>query len=329
MNLFPKKVSLYLGIIVFLIFVIYFALNASTFKPLLDVNIWLLVLIAIADLTVIMVNGLFIKFILKPFDKYISLIESGRVSLISSVGNFFAPVGAGFGFRAVYLKKKHNLPYSEYLSTLSGNYIIVFLVNSFFALVALYLLRSHHSKQYLVLIGLFSGTFIMSLALSILKIPASLQRKVNNNKRLSKISKPFFQVIDGWNKIVADKSLMVRLISIIFFNILITIAIATLEIHALHFHIGLPQLLLFSVLGSLSLFINLTPANLGVKEAIYIFSRSVIGFSTGQILSIALLDRGVLFIILFISWIIFGRMKKSLDPTLTEAMGSKNEIIVS
>ena len=306
-----KHAKKLITLLVILIFVAYFALNVGQFKPLLHVNVYLLFVIAIADFLAIAANGLFIKFILEPFGKYISVIESVYVSLISAVGNFFAPIGAGFGFRAVYLKKKHGLKYGDFISTLYGNYIIVFLVNSFFALLALYLLRGKQDSEYFVLVAIFGSLFGVSLLLSLVKLP-ELNRELKN-KHLNRLAKTLLGVIKGWNQIVSNKKLLTRLIAIVVFNFAIALTVARLEIAALHFSITFPALLLFSVLGFLSLFVNITPANLGVKEAIYIFSASVIGFSTGQILSIALIDRGVLFIVLAASWFISSRTKNTRD----------------
>lgn len=304
-----KKISTLLTIIVVSIFLVYFFTNLEKFSLLLHVNVFFLFVIALADLSVIIANGVFIRFIMQPFDKHISFKESSYVSLISSVGNFFAPAGSGFGFRAVYLKKKHGLSYADYMATLYGNYVIVFLINSFFALVALYLLRDTAGRGYFTLSILFLGMFVMSLLLSVVKFPILKRELRVANKRLHFVAKSLLSMAAGWNKIVSNKQLLIRLLSITMFNFLISIIVAKLEISALHLSVSFPALLLFSVLGSLSLFINITPANLGVKEAIYLFSSAVIGLTAPQILSIALIDRGVLFAVLFCLWLYFSKYK--------------------
>lgn len=292
-----------------MVFAVYFFLNIHKFKILLHANLYLLVVIVLFDFLNIASNGLFVKFSLRPFRKHISTVESTYVALISSVGNFFAPVGSGFGFRAVYLKKRHGLAYGDYMATLYGNYIIVFLVNSFFGLLALYLLRAHHSNEFFVLVMVFGGVFLVSLLLSLIKVPSHLLERDIKNKYMNKLAKIFFQMLDGWNGIVANRLLMIQLILLVMVNFLFSLLVAKTEIVALHLTISFPALLLFSVLGSLSLFVSVTPANLGVKEAIYLFSSTVIGFSVPQILSIALIDRGVLFVVLVVLWAATSRLK--------------------
>jgi uncharacterized protein (TIRG00374 family) len=308
-----KRASLLITLTVVAVFLIYFLANRGKFEALLHVNVLFLLLIALADLSTIFANGLFIRFIMKPFDKHISLKESSYVSMISSVGNFFAPVGSGFGFRAVYLKKKHGLGYSDYVATLYGNYVIVFLINSFFALLALYMLRHSAGRGYFTLVVLFGGMFVVSLLLSVIRVPRLKKDPDLRNKHLNFVTRSLISMAAGWNRIISNKLLLGRLITVTVFNFLISIVIAKLEISALHFSISFPALLLFSVLGSLSLFINITPANLGVKEAIYLFSSTVIGLSAPQILSIALIDRGVLFVVLFSLWLYFVKYKHATE----------------
>ncbi len=288
------------------IFLVYFFANIQKFKPLLHINGWLLVLIALVDVSIIMANGFFTKLILQPFGKFISIAECFYVSLISSAGNFFAPAGAGFVFRAVYLKKKHGLPYSEYLSILSGNYIIVFLINSFFGLLGLLLLRHKANHQFTVLLVTFATIFVVSAGLTLAKIPAVRAGKTKN-KYLRQFISTLRKISEGWNHIISHKKLLLGLSTVTAINLVLTILVTWLIILSLHLHAGFSVLLLFSVLGSLSLFINVTPANLGIKEAIYIFSGSVLGFSVAQIVLIALIDRGVTFLVLAVAWLTSGR----------------------
>jgi len=312
MKIFSRKLSMALTVAVIAAFVFYFMVNLHKFRPLLHINLLLLLVIAAADISSVAVSGLFTKFILKPFNKHIPLKESFFVSLISSVGNFFAPVGAGFGFRAIYLKRKFGLPYSEYISTLSGNYILVFLVNSGFGLLSLYLLKQRHNSEYGVLVAVFAVLFLVSLVLSLVRIPmkdTALQR----NRYAKSFIRNLARITKGWNHIVSRRRLMLQLACLTILNLVITMLITLTIIKSLHLNITFAPLLLFSVLGSLSLFINLTPANLGVKEAIYLFSSSILGFSAAQILSIALIDRGVLFLVLLVLWLFSSRLQSGVS----------------
>ena len=294
--------------LVLVLFLIYFLLNTEQFKPILHVNIYLLAIAAAAYIAGVFANGIFIKFILEPFNKFIAAGEAFYVSVISSIGNFFAPGGTGFVVRAVYLKKKHGLAYSEFISTLSGNYVLVFLVSSFVGLTSLLALKQYYSFQWLVLFVFFCLLFLVSLLISLFKpkLPELDDRQDSRSRRLSR---NVCRVVNGWSKIVSDKKLMLRLLSLTFVNLALAVIIYWSIVQSVDLSISLPALLLISVLGSLSIFVNITPANLGIKEAIYIFSAGILGFSIGEMILIALVDRGVQFSVLLALWLFASKLK--------------------
>lgn len=305
-----SNTALALTAVVLVIFVAYFISNRDNFRPLLHINIWLLFLIAAIDIAVIAANGLFTRAILQPFGKVISYAESFFLSMISSVGNFFAPAGAGFVFRAIYLKRKHNFSYQNYVSILFGNYIIVFIVNSLAGLAALALLRQHDNREFKTLAATFGFILVMSLALTFLRLKAEPSKAggtkawfMNNLKRVS----------SGWRTIYSHPRLMARLFGTTLLNLgLITLMYLAIA-KSLHFNVSFAALLLLSALNALSLFINVTPGNLGIKEAVYLFSANVMGLSVSQILSIAVIDRGVQFVVLAVAWLAFGRRTLSAN----------------
>ncbi len=305
-----RPVSIFITILVLAAFVIYFTLNTSKFRPLAHINWPFLAIILFMNVVAIASNGVFTKLILRPFGKEIRLKESFYVSLISSVGNFFAPVGAGFGFRAVYLKRRHGVAFSDYISTLSGNYIIVFLVSSIFGLFSLFNLRSRSDSRFSLILAAFIFLLAFSIFLSLFRIPGPKPNTKNHYLRyfLENVSR----VNQGWRHIVSHKILMLQLIALTTFNLFIVMVINFTIIKSLHFSITLAPLILFSVLGSMSLFINITPANLGVKEAVYLFSSTILGFSTAQILAIALIDRGCVFLVLGSLWVVSNKLKSPL-----------------
>ena len=295
-----------LGIIVLLIFVVYFIFNKASFKPLLDIRPLLLMGSFVCYVGIIVCNGLFIKYIVASFDKKLSTHESVRVSLLSSLGNFFASSGAGLGFRAVYLKKKHGLSYSDYMATMYGNYLLIFIVSALLGMVSLGLIGGASSPQFVGLGLFFAGLLVASIGLSFIRVP----RIEFGNKITTSIARTLRTISMGWRLIADDRRLLAHLSLLVLGQVVLTVLIAWFELLSLSISIGFGQLLLFSVLGSLSIFISLTPANLGVKEAVYIITATIIGLNTPQILSLALIDRGILFITLAIVWLVIGREKK-------------------
>jgi uncharacterized membrane protein YbhN (UPF0104 family) len=156
----------------------------------------------------------------------------------------------------------------------------------------------------------FGGALLFLIALLVASAGLSLVRvpkRLKQVKRLRKGIKILESMTTGWQTIMRDRGLMTTLAALIVAQLGLTMVIAWFETTALGAHISAPGLLLFAVLGSLSIFINLTPANLGVKEAIFLATSSVIGLTAAQIVAIALLDRAVLFVTLGVLWLATGR----------------------
>ncbi len=299
-----KKVlsyALLVGFIVYLGFYIFG--HANDFRALLDVPVQYLFFIAIAHIVIIFFNGLFIKLTIEPFDKVIGYEESFFVSVLTAAGNYFFPVGAGTGIKAVYLKKKFKLAYTDFMSTLSGNYILVFLINSFLGLMALFVLKDRAPNAQVYILGLvLGGIFISMLILAFYGFPKTIISWLSRRKSIKRVADLIAQVLRGWNIITEHKTLMWKLMSVTLGNFLITMIIVKLATTSLGFSIGFWPLVLYTALGALSLLLNVTPGSIGIREAIFIFSSAVLGLTTPQIFSISIVQNGVLFFVLLGAW---------------------------
>lgn len=305
-----RKLRLFATFVIAGLFIWYFLKNRESFKPIMDIRLGYLLAVALLDVFLLLFNGLFLKFIVEPFNKKLSYHESAYVSVISSIGNFFAPVGGGLGFRAVYLKTKHKLSYANYLSTLSGNYVIVFICTSFFGLLSLLVLSDFGSPRFLPLFMVFLGILLGSITTMFL--PPISEARLSNIKqdKLRKIISLINQIANGWDIIKRDKRLVGKLLLVTLLSFATTCLATSLIAMSLSIDISVPGVVLMSALGSLSFIINITPANFGIKETIYAFSATTIGISAPQALSIALIDRGVLFFIMVLMWLLTSGIRK-------------------
>ena len=302
-----KLISRIIAVGVVVLFLWYFIANIKDFSLLLTINPVFVILLMLVNVLAITANGIFMKLSISLFGKKIDFNESVRISLISSAGNFFAPAGSGLGFRAVYLKKRHGLSYSDYLSTLYCNYVMVFFVYSTLGLISILGLLGHASVSIVILAVFFTVLLTMSMAAFFIRVNVKKQHSAYNSKWARRLLEILVSVSKGWSLILADKKVSMQLLGLIVFNA----SIMTLGSYFIMNSIGLAlspaSLLLFSMLGALSIFINITPGNLGVKEAVYIAFSSIIGLSTSQILSAAPVDRIALFFVLFLLWITYGK----------------------
>ena len=89
-------------------------------------------------------------------------------------------------------------------------------------------------------------------------------------------------------------------------QILISSLMLWLQFRVFGIEVSFVSALFLSAIGSLSLVIGLTPGNLGVQEAIIVFSAATIGITPAESLSAALLGRAVSLVVLFVLGPIFS-----------------------
>lgn len=313
-----KKILSYLVLTVFVIYLVDYIHNHSgDFRALLHVSPIYIVIIAGLHLFAIFLNGLFIKYTLIPFKKTIASGEAFFVSLIATMGNYFLPVGAGTGMKAVYLKKKFQLAYADFLATLSGNYIVVFLINSFFGLVGLVMLRHLAPRsEFGVLLLVLGGVFLSMLILAAYGFPKILIKWLSGLQLFKKLAGAIAQVLRGWNIITNNKDLLLRLVVITLINFFTSMVMFHTIANSLKLSISFWALLLYTSLGALSFLLNITPGSIGIREAIFIFSSATLGITTPQILSISIVQNGVLFLVFTLSWLLLQipYLKQKLVP---------------
>lgn len=309
-----KNIGRLISALLLVVFVWYFVDHINDFAILLRINLIFVFLLVIIYLSGIAVNGLFMKWSIALFGKKIPFSESVRVSLISTVGNFFAPAGSGLAFRAMYLKKRHSLAYNDYVSIVLCNYVLAFFIDAILGLAALYFLGSSlRSGSPMILTIFFVALLAASLGAFFIRVKDTSARY--SNRLIKLLISVFARISSGWKLIIGNKKVMLGLTLLMIFNIALVILGTYFVMSSVGISLSVPGIILFSIIGSLSLFINITPGNLGVKEAVYLIFSATIGLTTAQILSAALIDRAIAFVVLFFLWLIYG---KSVGASMTK-----------
>lgn len=81
--------------------------------------------------------GLLNWYILRVFSIKLNYWECYFISAVTTMTNFLMPLRGGSGFRAVYLKKRHDLPYTRYISIMAAIYTFQLFVFTLFGLLSL------------------------------------------------------------------------------------------------------------------------------------------------------------------------------------------------
>lgn len=298
-----KYLSLILTFAFLALFFVYVFTNLENFKALAGFPLHAAALIILLKVGLMITNAMFLKTILTAFDVDITAKHSFFILIFTTLGNHLTPFRAGAGFRAVYLRKKFNFPYSQFISTLSGNYLVVLLVYSFITLASLIWIRMERGFYSLSLFIFIAGLFSFCLLLSLVRVKTHKLEIRSKWKLVSKTASVLKQAVDGWNRILSRRQLVFKLFLIVFAGFFFVFFIVFVEFKYVTARTPFASLLLYSGLSNLSLFVSVTPGALGIRESILIIFQNLLNLKTGDILNIAVIDRGLVFITLVLLYL--------------------------
>jgi uncharacterized protein (TIRG00374 family) len=307
-----KAFSIGILAIILFFFFLYISRNIDDFKQLKLVKPSLIILLAVITLLSSTFNGMITDRLVSSFNIKLKFKEWFGLSIITTFYNTITPFRGGMVARAFYLKKRHNFPYTTFLAALAGTYVITFFIASLFgiiSLIGLYLLQGIFNYWVLAIYL----AFFIPLLIIILISPKFTETK---NNFINK----FIEVLNGWYLIHKNRKtiLAVGLISII--QLLIGASGYIISYSMFEIQVSLVQAIFLSTFGSFAILISITPAGLGISEAVSVFSALVIGITPVQSLTVAILNRAVSTIILFIlgpifSYLLFKNQKTNKNKT--------------
>lgn len=203
-----------------------------------------------------------LHFSLVLYGHSISMSENFLVSAYSSLANFFGPGQSGPGVRAVYLKKRHNIPIKQFMFASLVYYACYACVSGFLLLVG-------NRPWWQTGLGV---AVVAACSLFVIRIYMRRAR-VRQGKNF----------IFGIGGILAGTVIQAML----------QIGIYWAEIHGINPHITLAQIISYTGAANFSLFVALTPGAIGIREAFLIFSQSIHHIDSTIIVTANIVDRAV------------------------------------
>lgn len=305
-----KIISILITAIILILMAFFLYKNKSIFKEITTIKIEYIVPIAILMFFFQYLNGVFLKILVKPYK--IDLKEHFPLSISANFLNTVIPLKGGTGMRAIYMKKKYDLKYSDFLSSLFGNYVIVFLVCAILGLTVFSIIYFIYGIYNLFLFLLFGAILFGTLAS--LKLTFKFKKENFITKRINRVLK-------GWEIIKNHKRIIPKLIIIPILGRLLYTLIILFAFAGIGIEISFWQALYLSVFQLLALFINITPGSLGITETFFYLSSEIVKIQPEIALLVALIIRGINLILLLIlapiaHIILLKRLNKATDPGL-------------
>ncbi|MCX7697950.1 MAG: flippase-like domain-containing protein, partial [Candidatus Goldbacteria bacterium] len=156
-----------------------------------------------------------------------------------------------------------------------------FFAGSFLGLVSLYLIYIKHNIFNPIVTFLFLLFFIPMLII-ILFSPEFRETKYEYINK-------FIRVLNGWNIIRKDAKIVAIASIIIIIQILVNSFSGIIAYHIIGVELGIEKAIFLSTVSIVGVLVQITPAGLGINEALAVFFGLVVGITPAQALTIAIL----------------------------------------
>jgi uncharacterized membrane protein YbhN (UPF0104 family) len=281
-NLYQHLVGITILITFGLVIAFYLSANSELVLLLTQVSpLWLLSLVAFR-IVFLATSGLFLREFAAKFGIHLNFREWFGLAIVTAMGNYLTPFSGGLIARATYLKQRHRFPYTQFATLLSANYLVAFWVVALIGAAASVGYRQKTESSWIL------ALFFMTVALV---IPALLILPWPDLLGRNRFGDAARRSLQGWIAIRQDKLFLSKLIFYTLINVAFNGFSFWIAYLALNEDVSLVAALLVSLMAVFSLLVNITPAGLGIQEAVITLSSSLVGVGAGVGLLVALLIR--------------------------------------
>jgi uncharacterized membrane protein YbhN (UPF0104 family) len=274
----PKKLKSILGSIIIAITIAVFAYylyrHPETIGQLTHVSPAVIIILLITNIISFLAYVSITRTALHIYLKSMPWQENILFNAYSSLINFFGPGQSGPIFRAAYLKKRHGLGVKQFIFT-----TLIYL--GFFAVISSLMIAASSLPWWLAI-----GLVVMVSAISYFVI----------NKYRQKQN---IHAAGGLNAVTLGRMLTANIIQITAVAVMYAI-----ELKLVGADVTLSQVLIYTGMANLALFVALTPGAIGIREGFLVFSQNLHHIDSTAIVAANILDRAVYVIFLGLLFIL-------------------------
>jgi uncharacterized protein (TIRG00374 family) len=233
----------------------------------------LLLLLLLLILASVIINGLINVNLYRGLEIFLTHNEGIGLGVINTLANQL-PFAGGLIAKGVYLKQRHALAYTSFLSATGALYVCFVVANGFVGLIVLAFLTFVQGTNtaillYLSFLGMVGSFVLLWIPDHVIDfLPADWEQR-------------FIQMIEGWRMLSRDFLLVGGLVGLQIIATFVSAGRFWIAFHALSQDVTYAQCLLFSSATVLTRLVNIAPGGLGVREGIVAGVASLLGFDAG------------------------------------------------
>ena len=268
--------------------------RSADLQRIMEVPIGYILTIACLYVLFFNINGQIFRLAVARFNIILSSREAMGISFISSFLNYVVPLRGGLGFKFLFMKAKHQLSISHNLGIFALISLMALLVNSFWGIIfytSLWKLGkvSNDFIFFILAIVFFLCLFII-FSVRIIVLPNNLPGRIRE-----------FQRNLGESLRSTDWKFLAKLFTYFNIQIVLSATIMWFELYSIGVRADFLACVILCIFSTLSMVINLTPGNIGIKELAIVLISDAFGIRRMDILNALIIDRLLSFGLLLIT----------------------------
>ncbi len=314
-----KIKSYYIIAIIISIFVYFHKEMFYTLKQVACFDVKLLIILS---LFANFINACQLKYLAEIFHIKLKFREWFGLTVANTMHNYYTPARGGMLLKAFYLKKSHDLQYSNFISLTAGAYLIGFFLASvsavFFIILSFFLYQEFNKAVFFISIGLVTATVLLGFFSLYVRFSAVF-------KKIPRLYNFVLNVENGLLFFKKNRRLLIKILLLKFIFIVIMATKLYWAFKAIGVETNLLNILIVQSLVVFSMVLSLTPGNLGVREGIIGLLASMLGIPLKEAVLGAIVDRVVMMCVVIFLGLIFTKILVSDLERQTSTTG-KDEI---
>jgi len=257
--------------------------HLEAFKKILEIDLRSFVELSLLSLVAIWVSGQQVNVLTVIFDTRLGQWEAFGLSAANTMANFYF-TKAGMAAKGLYLKRRHAFPYTLFVSTLAGAYVISLVTFGVMGVVA-YLVFTHGSGVRLDVMAVFFaliGGGLLPLALPMVR--GKLDRFLPQRAQ---------RVIEGWETVRSHRKQLFVLALLNAFYVAIGGVRLYVAYRALGNDVALLPCIVISTLSTITVIFTLTPGGMGIRQALVGYGSDALHIGAAQGVVASTIDHAV------------------------------------
>lgn len=272
---------------------LYIVKNAAAFKKIIIINPWDAVPFVLLQIALLATNAFALSSYLEIFKSKISFLDSFGLNVLNTFfNNIF--IKGGPLIKGYYLKRMHKLSFTDFILIIASFTLIEVMVGGFLGIYALLVI--YLKKGFLNYFLLLFFVLILLVCYAVIRAPL---HRIFKKKEIWLIKK-LFDVAISWQKIAADRAIMIKLFILAFLNFFIFALRMQYGFKVLYRSVAFIDCLLISAVATIGSILGITPGALGVREFLTGATYKLINGNMLEAVVVTVLDRAVSTIAIFI-----------------------------